>query len=232
MENQCKDIVDEILSQLNEQEMYEPLHVDNSGSASSTSTAQTSRFRAPTTDEQVLEAQKSSVPKTTSRSTAWALNLWKEWTKSRENSGADYPDRPLHLLQLAGLDYWMSKFILEVRCRDGKEYPPNTLYQICCGIMRHARHYCPELNFFTQSEFSGLKKTLDGEMKRLKSCGAGAIIKRAEPIHQHEEDILWQKGILGNTTPQVLLDTMVFMCGMYFALVVWWTKTSKKPTME
>ena len=55
-------------------------------------------------------------------------------------------------------------------------------------------------------------------MKRLKACGTGAIIKRAEPIHQDEEEILWQKGMLGNTSPHVLLDTMVFMCGMYFAL--------------
>ena len=33
-----------------------------------------------------------------------------------------------------------------------------------------------------------------------------------------EEELLWQKGLLGENTPQSLLDTMVYMNGLYFAL--------------
>ncbi len=29
---------------------------------------------------------------------------------------------------------------------------------------------------------------------------------------------MWEKGILDKSSPQVLLDTMVYMCGVFFAL--------------
>ena len=42
--------------------------------------------------------------------------------------------------------------------------------------------------------------------------------KRAKPISESEEEMLWKKGILGSHSPQALVDTMVFMAGLYFAL--------------
>ena len=33
----------------------------------------------------------------------------------------------------------------------------------------------------------------------------------------HEERLLWEKGLLGDGTPQVLLNTMVYLCGIHFA---------------
>ena len=63
---------------------------------------------------------------------------------------------PPHLLLFEKINKWMCKFILEVRRQDSLEYPPNTLYCVACGIMRHIRQY--ELNFFTQAQFDGFKK--------------------------------------------------------------------------
>ena len=71
----------------------------------------------------------------------------------------------------------MKKFVLEIRHKDGKEYPPNTVYQICCGIMRHIRKYSPGINFFSQPTFASFKKTFDNEMKHLKANGAGNTLK-------------------------------------------------------
>ena len=55
-------------------------------------------------------------------------------------------------------------------------------------------------------------------MKRLKSKGFGVVVKRAEPIDIKEEEMLWSSGILGDSEPQSLLNTIIFMCGYYLAL--------------
>ena len=55
------------------------------------------------------------------------------------------------------------------------------------------------------------------QMKRLQ-LGLGSRKRQAEPLTLEEEETLWQKGLLGSHNPQALLDTMLFMNGMYFAL--------------
>lgn len=55
-------------------------------------------------------------------------------------------------------------------------------------------------------------------MKRLKSNGIGVVVKRAKPFDKREEEILWSSGFLGDSSPQSLLDTVIFMCGYYLAL--------------
>lgn len=55
-------------------------------------------------------------------------------------------------------------------------------------------------------------------MKRLRSLGIGTSTKQAEPITDTEEQRLFDLCKLGPDTPQSLLDTMVYMCGLYFAL--------------
>ena len=55
-------------------------------------------------------------------------------------------------------------------------------------------------------------------MKRLKAGGAELQKRRVDPITFEEEEMLWKKALLGTSSPQALLDTMVCMCGVYFAL--------------
>ena len=38
--------------------------------------------------------------------------------------------------RLTSKTHWLSKFVVEVRRKDGKPYPPQSLYQICCGLQR------------------------------------------------------------------------------------------------
>ncbi len=55
-------------------------------------------------------------------------------------------------------------------------------------------------------------------MKRLQAAGIGSAQRKAEPISFDEEELLWQKGILGAGSPQSLVNTMFYMNGLYFAL--------------
>ena len=54
-------------------------------------------------------------------------------------------------------------------------------------------------------------------MKQRKSTGAYKK-KKANIISEELEDVLWEKRLLGDSNPQVLLDTMVYYLEYYFAL--------------
>ena len=113
----------------------------------------------------------------------------------------------------------MSRFVLEVRKKDGTPYPPNSLHHIVCGIMRFIRQSGkPEVDLFHDRAYAELRSVLDAEMKRLKSAGLGSHKRQAEPLTPEEEEQLWRKGILGNHSPKVLLNTVFFFNGIYFAL--------------
>ena len=55
-------------------------------------------------------------------------------------------------------------------------------------------------------------------MKRLQSMGLGSPHKQAEPLSVEEEELLWEKKILGECSPESLLKTMIFQNGLYLAL--------------
>ena len=69
----------------------------------------------------------------------------------------------------------------------------------------------PEINFFTDPDFDGFRRTLDGIMKELQGKGVGVDRKQAEPILPEEEEQMWKIGVLGAHTPQFLLDNIVYM---------------------
>ena len=107
------------------------------------------------------------------------------------------------------LGFSMCRFVCEVAKRDSNPYPPNTLYQLCCGLMRGLNWHLrdnnePEVNFFSDSTFLRLKAVLDSRMKELQSTGKYQV-RKAEPISCEEENIPWEKGLLGDNSPHVLI---------------------------
>ena len=62
------------------------------------------------------------------------------------------------------------------------------------------------------------RTTLDSEMKRLSSTGQYIHKRQVEPITVEDVSLLWELGLLGTTSPTVLLHTLVYMVGLYFAL--------------
>ena len=95
-----------------------------------------SRFAKPKTEKELQYSKENAEPITTKNTNKWALSIWNEWLKNRIANYGEGPGVLPHLLpNKEALDQWMSKFLLEIRRLDGAEYPPNTIYQITCGIM-------------------------------------------------------------------------------------------------
>ena len=188
-----------------------------SHAASSTpATCSSSRiFAAPKSEEEIKKARSDGVPKKTKQDTEYCVRLWRQYRISATR--VTIP--PLEEQSRYELQKWLTPFILEVRKKDGSEFPPNTLHHICCGIMRYLRwNGHRDIDILKDAEFADFRSSLNSEMKRLQSAGVGSKRKQAEPLTAEEEELLWQKGLLGDANPQTLLDTIVFMAGYYFAL--------------
>ena len=44
-------------------------------------------------------------------------------------------------LTVSEMDFWLSRFILEVRKKNDDPYSPDTLYQLICGLQRQLREH-------------------------------------------------------------------------------------------
>ena len=67
------------------------------------------------------------------------------------------------------------------------EYPPDTLYPICCGIQRYLRwNGKPGIDILSDPEFAKFKSSLDAKMKRLQASGVGSKKKQAEPLSRDD----------------------------------------------
>ena len=77
---------------------------------------------------------------------------------------------------------------------------------------------CHPFKFFDDDAFIDLKNTLDNRMKDLSKEGKIAPCVKAEPISVQEEEMMWNLGILGDDTPTKLMDTLLYLLGVHFAL--------------
>ena len=176
------------------------------------------RFAPSVTDEEILRRCSDSIPQATGADTKYCTRVWLEWSDYHSKThNTQIP--PLISISPSQLCYWFTRFVLEVRKKDGTEYPPLTLHHLCSGLQTYLRHNGhPTLDIYKDSVFANLRSTLDAEMKRLRHLGLGSSKKQAEPLTEEEEEVLWRKGLLGEHSPQALLNTMVYMNGIYFAL--------------
>jgi hypothetical protein len=79
--------------------------------------------------------KKKGIPDKTKSQTNWSLSVWKAWAEHRDTDSEDYPLQAdfIAMPDVESMNFWLSRFVAEMRKQDGTDYPPNTVYQICCG---------------------------------------------------------------------------------------------------
>ena len=118
------------------------------------------------------------------------------------------------------MNFWLCRFVVEARKRDGSDYPPNTLYQICCGLNGALKH--GDISLFDDTKFAAFTGSLDAKMKQLKSTGKYEQ-KRASVITKEIEKFALGKGLLRRLIPTTSARQTHFLSG----IVPKWTRPPK-----
>ena len=174
-------------------------------------------------DKELTELSKGYTPANTSRSTKWALNVFDQWCQARNQR---YPEDtvPEHLLTSCDpllLNTHLARFAVEARKTTGESYPPATVHQLLCGLLRYMRENvpgCPNFLDKKDSRFRPLQGTLDALFHQLHSDGVGVQTKHTEILTKEDEEKLWSSGVMGVTTPRSLQNAAFFIVGKMFSL--------------
>ena len=100
------------------------------------------RFTKPLSETQMTDLEKGPVMPNTEKSTAWALRTLNDWRNERNKQSATGDISPLYLLEkpeAEKLNFWLSRFVVEARRKDGEPYPARTLYLLLAGLLRYGR---------------------------------------------------------------------------------------------
>ena len=154
------------------------------------------------------------------------FNNFAAWKKARNEKHPDnpVPDDLLTSCDPAILNTHLSRFVLETRKANGEFYPPKTLHQLLCGLLRHMRVINPgSPNFLDKKDcrFKDLQGTMDAHFHHLHSTGIGREIKHARVLTKDDEDKLWRTGVMGTKTPKAL-QKCCFLHSWKNVQSLWW----------
>jgi len=181
--------IDEDLS-LNQDQDYwtdappSPLTLQPSSSHSSSLTSR--RFSNPTSDEEINRLHQGGIPISTIRRNSWGKKLFEEWREQRKTRVlenelfADKLNCDLMHMDNEALSYWLSKFIVETRKRNGERYPQNSLVSLIAGIQGYLKFNGKNVNIFKDNEFESVRRSLDTSMKLSTSEGLGLKRRQSE----------------------------------------------------
>ncbi|CAC5385130.1 unnamed protein product [Mytilus coruscus] len=170
------------------------------------------RHGQPETAKSLQNKIEESVPKNSVKKYKWGYNAFNSWQAERRlRPISDNLGIPPNCLQkdLVHMDKTELSTSLQYFIAEAKKKTE--------GYYRHQKSF--SINFFTDPEFLLARQVLDAVMKERATEGLGANTrKQADVISVDEETSLYDKGILGVDNPQQLLDTLLYLCGLHFAL--------------
>ena len=134
----------------------------------------------------------------------WAVNML-------EHLLGSFPEKDLC--------YALSHLVREVKKIDGNEYPPNMLRELVIIIQMYLHENSVFWKLLDQPQFLPLCNVVHNTMKERHTAGLGVRCS-SDIISLDNEDKLFNKGVcvLGDSNPEQLLKTVIYMIGMHCAL--------------
>ena len=118
------------------------------------------------------------------------------------------------------LTFGLCQFITEVKKMDGSDFPGKTLYDIIICVQLHLETLSYSWKLLNEEKFKEIRFTLDNTMKKHTSDGIGVSVWKAQILSSFDEDLLWNLGLFGTSSPTILLNTVVFLLWKGCALSV------------
>ena len=157
----------------------------------------------------------------------WGVNAYNEWRNYRLETynydfgiyNADINDLPN--LKKENLNHALCRFIPEVTKKKGDgPYPGRTLYQMVGAIQKYLNvNKIPWVIAEGKgSDFEEVRTVLDNVMKERTAANIGVVKRQAGVVTKEIENELWQKGLLGEDTPDKLCNTVLFLLGLNVTL--------------
>ena len=177
-------------------------------------------------DDKLKDLKEQKLKKHTFAKMTWAVKAYKDWRIVKLSDPEEYDLRidVSNLNNVATLDpsnfeFSMCKFLAEVtKVKDGSDYPGKTLYQLIVSIQKYLHQNGKKWKLIESNDFGSLRTVLDNLIKERAKSNIGLTKRQAEMISFKHEDLMWQKGILGEENPSQLCDTVLFLLGVNLGL--------------
>ena len=170
-----------------------------------------SRFQV-TSAENVQALKEKCRNKNTDNSTCTWIRIYKSWAQERVKKTELEEYSPEDLNQV------LEQFYAEVRKRDGSPYEPDCLLVMQARLLGYLKEKGYAKDIVNDECFAGANKVLEGNARNLRETGLGKRPNRACSLTEEEEDILWDCGLLGDSSPKALLNTMWLLLCQHFGL--------------
>ncbi|XP_060562287.1 zinc finger MYM-type protein 2-like [Ruditapes philippinarum] len=186
------------------------------------------RFEKPLSSDDIKKKQRNTVPYNTTKNNNWAVHVWREWAENRnlqpetkQEPGYPIPVEIEQFRSYAEMDFWLQRFICEIKRKNGEFYPPTTLQNIAAGLKRYLRNeQSMHVNFFKTDDpvFTEFRRTLDSRMRELTNEGIGIEVKSADAVTEEDEACLWGSGVFSVDNAKGLSNAVCFYNGKVFGL--------------
>ena len=146
----------------------------------------------------------------TVKSTINWIRVYRDWAVLR-----DHNPKIEEILE-ESLDAVLQSFYAEIKKKNGQDYEPSCLAAMQAAIDRHLKESGCKFSILRDRQFFQSRAVLDGKAKLLRQKGMGKKPNRACSLTKDEEEVLWNCGQLGNSTPHSLSNTIWYQTTQHF----------------
>ena len=116
------------------------------------------------------------------------------------------------------LNQYLCEFFIAVRTKDGNEYEPSSLRSLLASFERYLKKENYSESIINDLAFEKTRKVLQSKQKDLKKQGKGNLPKATVPLTTDEIKIIYDKKLLGISSPEALLNTLWLNNSLHFGL--------------